>query len=174
MNIDGMNTLACTKGYDEVKGAVKVYPLPHLAVVKDLVPDITKSYADHALLEPWLETVTPSPPRRSGCRARERPSKSSTACGNASSLLLLHRLPELLVERAITISARPPFSRPIAGRSPAATRRPATPSTTWRIFGLYRCHTIMNCPRTCPKGLNLPLILNHIYIARLDYTFSGK
>ena len=54
MNIDGMNTLACTKGYGEVKGAVKVYPLPHMAVVKDLVPDLTTFYAQHAFIEPWL------------------------------------------------------------------------------------------------------------------------
>ena len=61
MNIDGMNTLACTKGYGEVKGAVKVYPLPHMAVVKDLVPDLTTFYAQHAFIEPWLKTVSPTP-----------------------------------------------------------------------------------------------------------------
>ena len=41
MNIDGTNTLACLKGMDEVKGAVKIYPLPHMKVIKDLVPDMT-------------------------------------------------------------------------------------------------------------------------------------
>jgi succinate dehydrogenase / fumarate reductase iron-sulfur subunit len=48
MNIDGTNTLACTKGIDEIDGAVKVYPLPHMPVVKDLVPDLTNFYAQHA------------------------------------------------------------------------------------------------------------------------------
>ena len=33
MNIDGLNTLACTKGMDEVKGAIKIYPLPHMPVI---------------------------------------------------------------------------------------------------------------------------------------------
>ena len=61
MNIDGANTLACTKGMDEVKGAVKVYPLPHMQVVKDLVPDLTNFYAQHASIEPWLKTVSPEP-----------------------------------------------------------------------------------------------------------------
>ena len=37
MNIDGTNTLACTKGADEISGTVKIYPLPHMAVVKDFV-----------------------------------------------------------------------------------------------------------------------------------------
>ena len=41
MNIDGTNTLACTKGMDEIEGAIKLYPLPHMSVVKDLVPDLT-------------------------------------------------------------------------------------------------------------------------------------
>src|SRR5918999_5635238 len=39
MNIDGTNTLACTKANSDINGAVKIYPLPHMSVVKDLVPD---------------------------------------------------------------------------------------------------------------------------------------
>ncbi len=61
MNIDGTNTLACTKAMAEVKGAVRVYPLPHCAVVKDLVPDLTNFYAQHAAIQPWLQTVSPTP-----------------------------------------------------------------------------------------------------------------
>ena len=61
MNIDGANTLACTKGMDDISGAVKVYPLPHMPVVKDLVPDLTNFYAQHASIEPWLKTVSPEP-----------------------------------------------------------------------------------------------------------------
>merc|ERR1712093_606801 len=48
MNIDGINTLACIYGLDEVKGDVKIYPLPHMSVVKDLIPDLTHFYAQHA------------------------------------------------------------------------------------------------------------------------------
>ena len=62
MNIDGTNTLACTKAMDDViDGAVKIYPLPHMPVVKDLVPDLTNFYAQHASIEPWLKTATPTP-----------------------------------------------------------------------------------------------------------------
>ena len=61
MNIDGANTLACTKGIDEVKGDVKIYPLPHMPVIKDLVPDLTNFYAQHAFIEPWLQTKSPTP-----------------------------------------------------------------------------------------------------------------
>src|SRR6201995_1284780 len=63
MNIDGTNTLACLKGIEDVKGAVKIYPLPHMEVVKDLVPDLTNFYAQHQSIEPWLKTDTPTPPK---------------------------------------------------------------------------------------------------------------
>ena len=61
MNIDGTNTLACTKAIDDVKGTVAIYPLPHMKVVKDLVPDLTNFYAQHASIEPYLKTDTPAP-----------------------------------------------------------------------------------------------------------------
>ncbi|RTM08728.1 MAG: succinate dehydrogenase iron-sulfur subunit, partial [Bradyrhizobiaceae bacterium] len=62
MNIDGQNTLACTRSMHDVKdGAVKVNPLPHQPVVKDLVPDLTNFYAQYASVEPWLKTTSPTP-----------------------------------------------------------------------------------------------------------------
>src|SRR5580704_9586513 len=63
MNIDGSNTLACTKYISEVRGDVKIYPLPHMDVVKDLVPDLTHIFAQYQSIEPWLKTETPPPER---------------------------------------------------------------------------------------------------------------
>ena len=62
MNIDGINTLACTKAIDESRAPVKIYPLPHMPVVKDLVPDLTNFYAQYASIEPWLQDATPPTP----------------------------------------------------------------------------------------------------------------
>src|SRR5438067_534660 len=61
MNIDGANTLACTRGMDDIKSTVRVYPLPHLPVIKDLVPDLTTFYAQHASIKPWLQTDSATP-----------------------------------------------------------------------------------------------------------------
>ena len=61
MNVDGGNTLACTKDMKDIEGTVKIYPLPHQPVVKDLVPDLTNFYAQHASIQPWLKTTTPTP-----------------------------------------------------------------------------------------------------------------
>ncbi|MEM7750230.1 MAG: succinate dehydrogenase iron-sulfur subunit, partial [Pseudomonadota bacterium] len=62
MNINGTNGLACLQAIDDVQGAVKIYPLPHMEVVKDLVPDMTNFYAQHRSIEPWLKTTSPRPP----------------------------------------------------------------------------------------------------------------
>jgi succinate dehydrogenase / fumarate reductase iron-sulfur subunit len=64
MNIDGANTLACTKAIEDCsKPEVPVYPLPHMPVVKDLVPDLTHFYAQYASIKPWLRTQSPVPDR---------------------------------------------------------------------------------------------------------------
>src|SRR3954447_8027591 len=75
MNIDGTNTLACLKPIEDVKGDVRIYPLPHMAVVKDLVPDLTHISARLGSTEPWLQAETPPPPdreRRQSVEERER------------------------------------------------------------------------------------------------------
>ena len=154
MNIDGTNTLACTKYIDDVKGDVKIYPLPHMPVVQDLVPDLTVLYAQFASIEPWLKTDHASRRRASAC-SRPRSAPSSTACGSASCASAARPRARATGGTATAISARRSCCRPIAG-SPTAATRP----TGERLdeledpFRLYRCHTIMNCTKTCPKGLN--------------------
>ena len=58
MNIDGTNTLACTHYIADVKGDIKIYPLPHMPVVRDPVPDLTVPYAQLASIEPWLKSAS--------------------------------------------------------------------------------------------------------------------
>src|SRR5882757_3662187 len=74
MNIDGTNTLACTKFIAEVKGDIKIYPLPHMPVVRDLVPDLTVPYAQLASIEPWLKS-TSQPPTRERIQSPEERAK---------------------------------------------------------------------------------------------------
>ena len=62
MNIDGTNTLACLKPIQDVKKEVRIYPLPHMPVVKDLIPDLTAAYAQLRSVEPWLKSDTAAPP----------------------------------------------------------------------------------------------------------------
>jgi len=153
MNIDGTNTLACTKFIDEVKGDVKVYPLPHMPVVKDLVPDLNHVYAQLASIEPWLKSETPPPDRERLQSPQERAKLDglwecilcfccSTSCPSYWWNGERYLGPAVLLQ---------------AYRWIADSRDEATGERLDQLqdpFRLYRCHTIMNCTKTCPKSLN--------------------
>ncbi|MGY3655869.1 succinate dehydrogenase/fumarate reductase iron-sulfur protein [Bradyrhizobium sp. USDA 376] len=117
MNIDGQNTLACTRSMHDVKdGAVKINPLPHQPVVKDLVPDLTNFYAQYASVEPWLKTTSPTPQKewRQSHEDREKLDGlyECILCACCSTLL-----PELLVEqRALSRSRRAAAGQPLGLR----------------------------------------------------------
>src|SRR5689334_8024890 len=153
MNIDGTNTLACTKGCDEIKGSVAIYPLPHMPVIKDLVPDMTHFYAQYASIEPWLKTDTPAPTRERLQSEEERAKLDGLyecilcACCSTSCPSYWWNSDRYLGPAALLQ----------AYRWLADSRDEATGERLDALedpFKLYRCHTIMNCAKTCPKGLN--------------------
>ena len=153
MNIDGTNTLACTKGMDEVKGAIKIYPLPHMMVVKDLVPDLTGFYAQHASIQPWLQTSTPQPE----AEWRQTPADRAKLDGLYECILCAccsTSCPsywwngDRYLGPAVLLQA---YRWLIDSRDEATGERLDNVEDPFR---LYRCHTIMNCSKACPKGLN--------------------
>jgi succinate dehydrogenase / fumarate reductase iron-sulfur subunit len=153
MNIDGTNTLACTKYISDMPGEVRIYPLPHMDVVKDLVPDLTRIFAQYQLIEPWLKTETPPPERERPQSPAERAKldglwecilcfSCSTACPSYWWNGDRYLGPAILLQ---------------AYRWIADSRDEATGERLDQLedpFRLYRCHTIMNCTKTCPKSLN--------------------
>jgi succinate dehydrogenase / fumarate reductase iron-sulfur subunit len=154
MNIDGHNTLACTKAMDDCSEVIRIYPLPHLPVVKDLVPDMTHFYAQYASIKPWIVTQTPPPADRERLQSKEERSK-------------LDGLVECILCASCSASCPSYWWNGNRYLGPAvllqsyrwiADSRDET--TGERLdeledpFKLYRCHTIMNCTDTCPKGLN--------------------
>lgn len=153
MNIDGTNTLACTKGIDEVSGDVKIYPLPHMPVVKDLVPDLTNFYAQHASIEPWLQTKTPEPAKEWRQSHDDRAKLDGLyecilcACCSTSCPSYWWNGDRYLGPAALLQAYR----WLIDSRDEAKGERLDDLEDPFR---LYRCHTIMNCAKTCPKGLN--------------------
>ena len=153
MNIDGQNTLACTKGIDEVKGDVKIYPLPHMPVIKDLVPDLTNFYAQHAFIEPWLQTKSPTPEKEWRQSHEDREKLDGLyecilcACCSTSCPSYWWNGDRYLGPAALLQAYR----WLIDSRDEATGERLDDLEDPFR---LYRCHTIMNCAKTCPKGLN--------------------
>ena len=154
MNIGGTNTLACTRGIAEYKGDISIYPLPHMQVKKDLVPDMSHFYAQYASIKPWIQTETPPPPDSERLQSKEDREKidglyecilcacCSTACPsywwNSDRFLG----PAILLQAYRWI---------IDSRDENTGERLDELEDPFR---LYRCHTIMNCTNTCPKGLN--------------------
>ena len=153
MNIDGANTLACTKSMDEIKGAIRIYPLPHLPVVKDLVPDLSTFYAQHRSIEPWLKTTSPTPDTEWLQSKPERAKLDGLyecilcACCSTSCPSYWWN-GEKYLGPAVLLQA---YRWLIDSRDEAQTERLDNLEDP---FKLYRCHTIMNCAKVCPKGLN--------------------
>jgi succinate dehydrogenase / fumarate reductase iron-sulfur subunit len=154
MNIDGTNTLACTKAIDEVKGDISINPLPHMPVIKDLVPDLTHFYAQYASIKPWLRTQSAAPLDRERLQSPEDRKK-------------LDGLYECILCACCTTSCPSYWWNGDRYLGPAVLLQAyrwivdsRDEDTGTRLddledpFRLYRCHTIMNCAKTCPKGLN--------------------
>ena len=153
MNIDGSNTIACTQAIAEIKGPVRIYPLPHMLVIKDLVPDLTSFYAQHAAIEPVLKTTTPAPDKE----WRQSPEDRAKLDG----------LYECILCACCTTGCPSYWWNGERFLGPAALlqahrwiRDSRDEATGERLdyledpFRLYRCHTILNCAQACPKHLN--------------------
>ena len=154
MNIDGTNTLACTKSICDVKGDVNIYPLPHMPVIKGLIADMTNFYAQYESIEPWMKTTSPAPDGSERLQSPEEREKLDglyecilCACCSTSCPSYWWNGDKYLGPAALLQ----------AYRFLADSRDEATGERLDALedpFKLYRCHTIMNCSRTCPKGLN--------------------
>ena len=162
MNMNGRNGLACTTSIDDLKGDIRITPLPHMEVIKDLVPDFTHFYAQYASIRPWLRTESPTPSDRERLQSPADRKKldglyecilcacCSTSCPSywwngdryLGPAILLQAYRWIVDSRDEDTGARlDDLEDP---------------------FKLYRCHTIMNCARTCPKGLNPALAIAEI------------
>ena len=154
MNINGVNTLACTAGIKDMNGDIKIYPLPHLKVVKDLVPDLSSFYEQHASIQPWL-------------KAESRESVSKERLQTKAERAELDGQWECILCACCSTSCPSYWWNGDKYLGPAAllqanrwiqdSRDEATEERLNKLedsFKLYRCHTIMNCVKACPKDLN--------------------
>jgi|TARA_Y100000994_G_scaffold228787_1_gene213299 succinate dehydrogenase / fumarate reductase iron-sulfur subunit len=154
MNIDGTNTLACTKPIDEMRGDVKIFPLPHMPVIKDLVPDLSTFYAQYESIKPWMQTETAAPASEERLQSQEDRAKIDglyecilCACCSTSCPSYWWNGDRYLGP-AILLQA---YRWLVDSRDESTGERLDNLEDPFR---LYRCHTIMNCTRTCPKNLN--------------------
>ena len=154
MNMAGSNGLACTTAIEDIKGEIRITPLPHMHVIKDLVPDFTHFYAQYAAIKPWLQTVSPAPSGKERLQSPDDRAKLDglyecilCACCSTSCPSYWWNSDRFLGP-AILLQAY---------RWLADSRDEMTGERLDELedpFRLYRCHTIMNCANVCPKGLN--------------------
>ena len=163
MNIDGTNTLACTREIDKSDAKSKIYPLPHMHVIKDLVPDLSNFYAQYKSIQPWLKTKPSSPiPTKERLQSVEDRTKldglyecilcacCSTSCPSYWWNSEKYLGPAILLQAyRWIVDSRDEYTKERLD----ALNDP---------FKLYRCHTIMNCSKTCPKHLNPGKVISMI------------
>ncbi|ETK87595.1 hypothetical protein L915_08001 [Phytophthora nicotianae] len=154
MNIDGGNTLACVNPITKNKDVVRIYPLPHMFVVRDLVVDLSNFYDQYASIEPWLHSVKPKSAGVEHLQSIENRKKldglyecilcacCSTACPSYWWAQDRYLGPAALLQAFRWIED---------SRDDRTVERLQALDDA---FKLYRCHTIMSCTHTCPKGLN--------------------
>lgn len=154
MNIDGANTLACTMGIDDIEGDIKIYPLPHQPVVKDLVSDLDNFYRQYEAIEPWMQADTAPAGGRERLQTKEDREKLDglyecimCACCSTSCPSYWWNGDKYLGPAALLAAYR----WIVDSRDDKTDERLAALDDP---FKLYRCHTIMNCATVCPKGLN--------------------
>ena len=153
MNIDGSNTLACTKSAKEVEGELNIYPLPHMPVIKDLVPNLKGLYKQYQSIEPWMQAETPS----DGMEKRQSKEDRSKLDGLYECILCAccsTSCPsywwngDKYLGPAVLLQA---YRWIVDSRDEERKKRLTKVADELKLF---RCHTIMNCTNACPKGLN--------------------
>ena len=156
MNIDGVNTLACLKPIEEIKKDIKIYPLPHMRVVKDLVPDLTDAYKQLESIKPWLQNDEEKKEKNLS-KNIQNPEDRAKLDGSWECVLCFccttscpsywwngdnYLGPAVLLQASRWIN------------DTRDTKRKERLEEINDSLKLYRCHSIMNCTRSCPKGLN--------------------
>ena len=154
MNIDVSNTLACTKSAKEIKGEINIYPLPHMPVVKDLVPDLKQLYKQYESVEPWMQSEVSGVNGVEKLQTVEDRSKLDglyecilCACCSTSCPSYWWNGDKYLGP-AVLLQA---YRWIIDSRDDERKKRLKKVADELKLF---RCHTIMNCTNACPKGLN--------------------
>ena len=152
ININGRNGLACITHMRDLKEPVVLRPLPSFPVIRDLVVDMTRFYAQYISIKPWLINDEPPPEKERHQSPEERDRLNGLyeciLCGCCTSQCPSSWWnPEKFVGPAGLLQA----DRFIADSRDRATRERLDDLND--VYRLFRCRSIMNCTEVCPKGL---------------------
>jgi succinate dehydrogenase (ubiquinone) iron-sulfur subunit len=157
MNIGGVNTLACLCYIDKTATKVtKISPLPHMYVIKDLVPDMSNFYEQYKSIEPWLHADK-----------NPKPSSSTEFIQSVEDRKKLDGMYECILCACCSTACPSYWWNADEYLGPAVLMQAyrwisdsRDQNSSERLhqlndsMALFRCHTIMNCSKVCPKHLN--------------------
>jgi len=153
MNINGKNTLACLCKVDRAEPITKVAPLPHMHVIRDLVVDMSNFYAQYKSIKPYLLTGKESTGEELYQSKDDRAKLDGLyecilcACCSTSCPSYWWNGDKYLGP-AVLMQA---YRWIVDSRDTLTDERLKSVNDSYK---LWRCHTIMNCTMSCPKGLN--------------------
>ena len=162
MNINGSNTLACICKIDSTSKQTKIYPLPHMYVVKDLVPDMSNFYEQYRYIEPYLKRDTPSKDGKEHIQSIKDRAKLDglyecilcACCSTSCPSYWWHG--DKYLGPAVLMQA---YRWMVDSRDEYMKERL---NKLDNKYSVYKCHTIMNCTKACPKGLNPGLAIGEL------------
>ena len=150
MNIDGKNTLACLT---PLKEKMVIYPLPHMPIIKDLIPNMKNFYKQYESIKPWLHNSKKTLETENIQSIEERKKLDGMyecilcACCSTSCPSYWWNSDEYLGP-AVLMQA---YRWIEDSRDENTEERIEFVNDAMKLF---KCKTIMNCSNTCPKGLN--------------------
>ena len=166
MNMNGKNGLACTTAIEDCKGEVRITPLPHMDVIKDLVPDFTHFYAQYASIQPWLKTVSTTPSGKERLQSPEDRDKfeDTTKCilcaACTTACPITWTTDQFVGPAAIVNAHRFIFDSRDQG---GAQRLKVLNERS----GVWRCRTIFNCTEACPRDIEITKAIEEVKRALL-------
>lgn len=154
MNIDGKNALACLFSIKTKNTKfTTIYPLPHMKVLKDLVPDLSNFYKQYKMIQPWLiklNTVQLTENLQSKIDRAELDGLYECilcACCSASCPSYWWNSDKYLGPSVLLQAYR----WILDSRDQNSSQRLQFLQNQSRVFN---CHGILNCTQVCPKKLN--------------------
>lgn len=170
MHINGCYRLACETQISNLTGSIKVRPLAHLPVIKDLVVDMSLFWQKYKAIKPYLMPGSPAPEKERAQTPDERAKLTDTidcilcaAC--YASCTVTGTDPEYLGPAAILK----------ADRFFLDTRDSAKEERLRLVdgeHGIWRCHTIFNCQKACPKELDPAGAISHLKRASIKHKLT--
>lgn len=160
MNINGINTLACLQKVHK-NLYTTIYPLPHMYIIKDLIPDLTNFYSQYKLIKPWLINNILENNQEFMQSKKDRSELNGLyecilcACCTTSCPSYWWNQDKYLGP-AILLQA---YRWIIDSRDSATKQRLTFLNDKSKLF---KCHSIMNCSKTCPKLLNPGSTINSV------------